>query len=109
MLYEQWRKIAAERDGETAMREAATGRRWTFAELFAAGETRDIGEADIFYPQGQGAEFIFDLLAAWRRNQTVCPLETGQEWPKIPAPPKNCVHLKSTSATGGKDDTQRCK
>lgn len=102
MLYEQWRKIAAGRGGETAMREAASGHRWTFAELFAAGETRNVGDADISYPQGHAPEFIFDLLAAWRKNQTSCPLEPGQELPKIPAPPKNCVHLKSTSATGGK-------
>ncbi len=31
----------------------------------------------------------------------VCPLEPGQSPPEISAPPKNCAHLKSTSATGG--------
>jgi acyl-CoA synthetase (AMP-forming)/AMP-acid ligase II len=101
MLYEQWRKIAAERRTELALRDAASGRRWTFAELFAAGEAWDIGRAGMVCPQGQAPEFIFDLLAAWRENQAACPLEPGQAPPEIPAPPKPCVHLKSTSATGG--------
>ena len=32
----------------------------------------------------------------------VCPLESGQAPPAIPAPPAPCIHLKSTSGTGGK-------
>ena len=101
MLYEQWRKIAAERRGEAALRETASGRRWTFAELFAAGEAWVIGSAGTSCPQGHAPEFIIDLLAAWRENRIVFPLEAGQTPPEIFAPLKNCVHLKSTSATGG--------
>jgi acyl-CoA synthetase (AMP-forming)/AMP-acid ligase II len=101
MLYEQWRKIAAARRGEAALRETASGRRWTFAELFAAGEAMKIGPAGTACPQGHAPEFIFDLLAAWRENKIVCPLEAGQSPPEISTPPQNCVHLKATSATGG--------
>jgi acyl-coenzyme A synthetase/AMP-(fatty) acid ligase len=53
------------------------------------------------FPQGHSPQFIFDLLAAWRENQIVCPLEAGQPPPEISRPPADCVHLKSTSGTGG--------
>ena len=102
MLYERWRKIAGERRIEPALRDTASGRRWTFAELFNAGETREIDPAGVAFPQGHSPEFIFDLLAAWRKNKMLCPLEPGQSPPEISRPPKNCVHFKFTSATAGK-------
>jgi long-chain acyl-CoA synthetase len=99
MLYERWRKIAGERRNEVALRDAASARRWTFAELFAAGETATVdGTA---FPQGHSPEFIFQLLAAWRENKLACPLEAGQSPPEISSIPENYVHLKSTSATAG--------
>jgi acyl-CoA synthetase (AMP-forming)/AMP-acid ligase II len=101
MLYECWRKISAERRDVIALRDFVSGKSWTFGELFLAGEKQKIGSIDLVFPQGHSPEFIFDLLAAWRENKLVCPLETGQSRPEISAPPKNCVHLKSTSATGG--------
>ena len=101
MLYERWRKIAAERRGQPALRDAASGRRWTFGELLVAGETRTIGPAGTAFPQSHSPEFILDLLAAWRENKMVCSLEPGQTPPQIPIPPVDCVHLKCTSATTG--------
>ena len=108
MLYERWRKIAAERRGQPALRDAASGRRWTFAELFAAGESWKGAPASgpasvggIIFPQGHSPEFILDLLAAWRENKIVCSLEPGQTPPPVPIPPVDCVHLKCTSATTG--------
>ena len=125
MLYERWRKIAGERRNELALRDPASGRRWTFAELFAAGESwkgapvlaapRLPSEgwsdparlSDIIFPQGHSPEFILDLLAAWRENKMVCPLEPGQGGASVLAsrlvsslaPP--IVHFKFTSATAG--------
>jgi acyl-coenzyme A synthetase/AMP-(fatty) acid ligase len=108
MLYERWRKIAGNRRNELALRDTASGRRWTFAELFAAGESckgapasGPASVAGIIFPKGHSPEFILDLLAAWRENKMVCPLEPGQLPPEISRPPKNCVHFKSTSATAG--------
>ncbi len=101
MLYERWRKIAGERRNELALRDFGSGRRWTFEELFMAGEKENIGPTGTVFPQGHSPEFIVNLLAAWRENKIVCPLESGQSPPKISLPPKNCIHLKSTSATGG--------
>ena len=119
MLYERWRKIAAERRGQPALRDTASGRRWTFGELFAAGESWKGAPAlaapklpsegwsgpasagGIIFPQGHSPEFILDLLAAWRENKIICPLEPGQTPPQVPIPPVDCVHLKCTSATTG--------
>jgi acyl-coenzyme A synthetase/AMP-(fatty) acid ligase len=101
MLYERWRKISAERRDTIALSDFASGKRWTFAELSAEGETRTVGSSVVSFPQGHSPEFILELLTAWRENKMVCPLESGQSAPEIVLPPKNCVHLKSTSATGG--------
>lgn len=101
MLYERWRAISAERRADVALRDAASGRRWTFAGLFAAGEQQPAGPAATVFPGGHAPEFILNLLAAWRENKIVCPLEPGQPAPEISAPPKDCVHFKTTSATGG--------
>jgi acyl-coenzyme A synthetase/AMP-(fatty) acid ligase len=107
MLYERWREIAEERRNEPALHDVASGKRWTFGELLAAGEAAAIGPAGLAFPQGHVPEFFFILLAAWRENKTACPLEPGQggtgvtagRLPGDIAPP--IVHLKSTSATGG--------
>jgi len=106
MLYERWRKISAERQNEIALRDFASGRRWTFGGLLAEGESRPAAEK-VAWVQGHSPEFIFDLLAAWRKKKIVCPLEpgqggldasTGRDIGSLASP---IVHLKSTSATGG--------
>jgi len=100
MLYERWCRIAAERSQEVALRDLATGRRWTFAELHAVGEgTPSTG--DLMHPQGHTPEFVFTLLAAWRTGKVACPIEPGQSAPSVPVPPAACIHLKLTSATTG--------
>lgn len=101
MLYERWREIAGGRRNELALRAAASGKCWTFGELLLAGEKQASGTTSTVFPQGHSPEFILDLLAAWRGEKLVCPLEAGQTAPEISSPPANCVHLKSTSATGG--------
>jgi acyl-coenzyme A synthetase/AMP-(fatty) acid ligase len=107
MLYERWRKIAAARRGQPALRDAASGRRWTFDELFIAGEKEKIEPNGTVFPQGHAPEFILTLLAAWREGRLVCPLEPEQSGASVLAsrlvsglaPP--IVHLKCTSATTG--------
>jgi len=101
MLYERWRQISSERRNELALHDFTSGKRWTFEELFNAGEKAETGGNGSVFPSGQSPEFIFTLLAAWRENRLVCPLEAGQSPWKIPLPPENCIHLKATSATGG--------
>ncbi|MGA2787929.1 MAG: hypothetical protein ABSF60_10410, partial [Verrucomicrobiota bacterium] len=107
MLYERWRKIAGEHRNEIALRDFASGQRWTFAKLFAAGEAQTIGRAGTVFPQGHAPEFILDLLAAWRENRMACPLEPGQGGASVLAGrlvsslAPSIVHFKSTSATAG--------
>ena len=101
MLYEQWRKTAAERRNEIALRDFSQGRSLTFAELLALGEKHPLTHTGTVFPQGHSPQFIIDLLAAWREKRLVCPLEAGQAPVATVAPPPQCVHLKTTSGTGG--------
>ena len=101
MLYEQWRKIAMAQRNEVALRDFSSGGRWTFAELFTLGQNQPAGSTPAVFPQGHSPQFILDLLAGWRENKLVCPLEAGQTPPEITQPPSPCVHLKTTSGTGG--------
>ncbi len=101
MLYERWREIAGGRRNELALRDTASGRCWTFGELWITGEKQLSETTGTVFPQGHSPEFILDLLAAWREKKLVCPLEPGQPAPEISSPPAIILHLKSTSATGG--------
>ncbi|MBM4210541.1 MAG: long-chain fatty acid--CoA ligase [Gammaproteobacteria bacterium] len=104
MLYERWRVVARECAQETALRDLATGRSWTFAHLAAGTEPAGLSRArnHLACLNGTGPEFIFTLLCAWRRGQMVCPLETGATPPvltQVPTP--DICLLKTTSATTG--------
>jgi len=102
MLYERWRELAGANRQELALLELSTGRRWTFGQLRSATEQRRNDGHWLVHPQGQSAEFVLEVLRGWRNGRVVCPLEPGQTPPKIPRPPKTCLHLKTTSATTGK-------
>jgi acyl-coenzyme A synthetase/AMP-(fatty) acid ligase len=101
MLYERWQKISGEFRNEIALRDFASGGRWTFGELLTAGERPAGGSSGAAFPLGNSPDFIIQLLAAWRDGRVVCPLEAGQIQPDFPPPPNHCVHLKFTSATSG--------
>ena len=100
MLYDLWRQLVANRRSDLALRNCATGREWTFGQLAAAAEAWP-AEPGLVFPAGNCPEFILAVLAAWRSGGVVCPLELDQAVPTIPRPLAPCVHLKSTSATGG--------
>src|SRR5512147_2451840 len=101
MLYQRWQRIAREHAARFALAELGSNRRWTFAELDKAASQQAGGPAGIRFPQGGGADFIFDVLRAWHDAAVVCPLESGQAAPSFPNPPEQIVHLKTTSATTG--------
>jgi len=122
MLYEQWCKVASGRPNERALLDLASGQRWTFGELHAAGEAwigapkpdsadfRANGPnqssaqrraSDFVFPKGNSPDFLLALLSAWRSQKVVCPLEPDQTPPRISQSPRSCVHLKFTSATTG--------
>ena len=101
MLYNRWRQIAQERGAEIALHDVASNGQWTFAELAQVTENGLPDSSPVAYPHGISADFIFMVLRAWRNGQVVCPLETGQDPPAVPPPPRHIVHLKTTSATTG--------
>lgn len=101
MLYERWQKVVQSRRNEVALRDLASGRCWTFAQLERESETPLPDSPAIVFPQGHSPEFIFAVLRAWRRGAVVCPLEPHQQPPVVPLPPPPCCHLKITPASTG--------
>jgi acyl-CoA synthetase (AMP-forming)/AMP-acid ligase II len=99
MLYDRWREIVREFAADTAVHDVTSRRRWTFAQLDALTASAPV-EAVVF-PQGPPVEFITAVLNGWKFGAVVCALEPGQAPPEFPAPPKNIVHLKITSASTG--------
>ena len=102
MLYDRWKQVARAHRDELALREAASGRRWTFGQLAAAAESLPKATVRMCYPQGHSASFVIEVLGAWRDGAVVCPLEPDAAPPVIPPPPDWCAHLKTTSATTGR-------
>lgn len=103
MLYERWQEVARERAGEIALRDLATARQWTFAQLSAGTESTCVPERHDHFacPTGNTPEFIFTVLRAWRFGQVVCPLETGTP-PVAALPPAQGIRLlKTTSGSTG--------
>lgn len=101
MLYERWRRVAQERGNELALRDLASGQRWTFAELARRAERLPKYDDPVVFPQSHGADFVFGVLRGWRDHTVVCPLEPKQPPPPVRVPPVQCCHLKTTSATTG--------
>src|SRR5258706_697774 len=99
MLYERWREIARENRDAIALREIATGRNWTFEQLSGEVERRAPSTGHVF-PRGDNAEFVLQVLEAWRSRSIVCPLDAGQSATMAGgALPPGIVHVKTTSAT----------
>jgi len=102
MLFDRWRETARVFADQVALRDLAAGKTWTFRELAKAAENHALRPGMIGYPQGHSADFILDVLQAWRSGQIVCPLEPGQGKPtRVGGISRDIVHLKSTSATTG--------
>jgi hypothetical protein len=83
MLYDRWQHIARTHRHELALRDCASDRAWTFADLAAETEKGSSGAEQIVFPQGHTATFILAVLRGWRENQIVCPLEPGQAPPLL--------------------------
>jgi acyl-coenzyme A synthetase/AMP-(fatty) acid ligase len=100
MLYERWRQIARSCPNQIALRDLASNRQWTFHELEIAVDAPSDDTQKIAFPTGLSAEFVLDVLRAWRNGKIVCPVEADQRKPVIPPGlPPGIVHLKMTSGT----------
>jgi acyl-coenzyme A synthetase/AMP-(fatty) acid ligase len=101
MLYERWQKVVQSRRSEVALRDLASGRSWTFAQMDREAETPLPGDPAMVFPQGHSPEFIFTILRAWRQHKVVCLLESHHQPLAVSTPPTPCCHLKTTPATTG--------
>ena len=101
MLYERWQTIVRERRNEIALRDLASGRMWTFAQLNDAAETPVTETPAMIHPQGNSPDFIITVLRAWRKRIVVCPLEAHHQPLMIAPPLPPCCHLKTTPASTG--------
>jgi acyl-CoA synthetase (AMP-forming)/AMP-acid ligase II len=105
MLYECWQRLVRDKKDAIALRDLASGRCWSFAELNAeAGSVparAGASEAAIVFPQGNSPEFILTVLRAWRDGAVVCPLDAHQQPLPVLPPPRPCCHLKITPASMG--------
>src|ERR1017187_3290953 len=101
MLYERWRKVAQDRRNDIALRDLASGQRWTFAQLSREAETPLPGKPAMVCPQGNSPEFIIAVLRAWRERIVVCPLEAHHQPMAVSPPRLPCCHLKTTPASTG--------
>jgi acyl-coenzyme A synthetase/AMP-(fatty) acid ligase len=101
MLYERWQKVVTERRKEIALRDLASGRCWTFAQLNEEAEKSPLEKSAMIHPQGNSPEFIIAVLRAWRAGAVVCPLDAHHQPLAVSPPPAPCCHLKTTPASTG--------
>lgn len=100
-LYRRWLEIAGARAGNPALRDEATGRTWTFAELADAAESAP-HPPGLLRTDGRGSAFILDVLRCWRDGAVVLPEESpGTTSPDRSALPHGVVHVKATTGTTG--------
>jgi acyl-CoA synthetase (AMP-forming)/AMP-acid ligase II len=109
-LYEGWLATVQMHRAETALVDIASGEKWTFAQLDKAVASVADGGHKIAFPCGNSANFLFEILRAWRQGKITCPLESGQARPvtsddlaDFPRQEKgvDTVHLKVSSASTG--------
>src|ERR1041385_4419117 len=99
MLDDRGRQIARAWPAESALRDLAAGRQWTFRALASAVEQSRAADDPIVFPRGICSDFMLAVLQAWRAGKVVCPLESDQAAPAIAREvPGDVVHLKTTSA-----------
>ena len=101
MLYERWQQVVRKRKNEIALRDLASGRCWTFAQLHAEAEMPLPEKPAMIQPQGNSPEFIIAVLRAWRGRVVVCPLDAHHQPLAVSPPPWPCCHLKTTPASTG--------
>jgi acyl-coenzyme A synthetase/AMP-(fatty) acid ligase len=101
MLYERWQQVVQERRNEIALRDLASERSWTFAQLDEAAANPLPGNPAMIYPQGNSPEFIIAVLRGWRSRVVVCPLEAHHQPLEVAPPLRPCCHLKTTPASTG--------
>ncbi|HEY5914388.1 MAG TPA: fatty acid--CoA ligase family protein [Verrucomicrobiae bacterium] len=101
MLYESWRQICDHSRDDLALSDVASGRCWTFGQLARLAERGDPPPGGLAFPSGDSAEFVLEVLRAWRWRGAVCPLDQNQARPAVGDLPGGVAHVKITSASTG--------
>lgn len=102
MLYEHWLEVARAHPDRLALWDGASGQSYTFRQLAQMAEEQGPAQGAMQFASGAGMTFVLAVLAGWRDQKVLVPLELGQPQPAIdPAPPAPIAHLKTTSATTG--------
>ena len=104
-LYSQWLAVAHARGGECALRELASGRMWSFAELHELARNAPPSPA-VLHSTKRGLELVLDVLRTWRDGTVLLPDDgSGMASPTQAALAPELCHLKITSGSGGR---RRC-
>ena len=101
-LYKQWLQVAATNAKELALVDAASGQRWTFAELQSRADGEPVSGETIRETHGRSVDCLITTLAAWRDNIVLYPCESeGEPFPTTHTPPVGVCHVKRTSGSTG--------
>jgi long-chain acyl-CoA synthetase len=100
-LYHQWLTVAEAHGRDLAVRELASGREWSFAELRESAHRAPPCPA-VLHTRSRGPEFVLDVLRAWRDGAVLMPDDgAGMAPPLRTALHRQCCHLKITSGSTG--------
>jgi acyl-coenzyme A synthetase/AMP-(fatty) acid ligase len=100
-LHERWLATVSKHPNALALREAESGRAWTFQQLADATAPAKQHTVPCLFPQGNSADFVLEVLRGWAAGAIVCPLEPGQPRPPMDGLSNACAHVKTTSGTTG--------
>ena len=104
-LYSQWLTVAKARGQKLALRELASGREWSFADLHELAKTAP-PSPPLLHSTTRGLNFVLDVLRSWRDGTVLLPDDgSGMAPPPQAALGRDLCHLKITSGSGG---VRRC-
>ncbi len=99
--YARWRAVVAAHAQRVAVRELATGRAWTFAQLAALAEEA-AEPPSVLVTRATGLAFLVEVLRAWRAGAVLLPDDSGSASPpRVGSLPAAVGHLKMTSGSTG--------
>lgn len=100
-LYHQWLTVAAARGAEIAIRELASGREWSFAQLQVLAAQAP-ASPPVLHSTARGFALVIDVLRAWRDGAVLVPDDGSGLVPPLAGLGRELCHLKVTSGTTGR-------
>lgn len=100
-LYHQWLTVAAVCGTEIALRELASGREWSFAQLQELGAQAP-ASPPVLHSTARGFALVIDVLRAWRDGAVLVPDDGSGMVPPRAGFGREFCHLKVTSGSTGR-------